>query len=654
MFKRLGDVIDKNKLFSMLYSGVEDTKNFNILYDLGIRDFLISFHYIQQKNLDINIYADRGIKFFIDSGAYTYMNNPDYNERTVEEWEEHIKFYLLWAKEHKDLIFALASFDLENLVGAEQVQKWNEKYFEPFMLETGIPVCFVWHNDNYYLTWEQYCQRYPYVGVSWGTDVYDDGSGGLKTGISMLRVAEKYGAVVHGMAMTRTSLLPKLPFYTVDSTTWMVGVQYGEVNYWTGKKMTRLKKDKWKGEMLETIVNELGRNKEFLLAEDSSEMIRVNVQAFIQAEKYIKEKMKNKMYWLKPTITKQSINDITFPTLSDIADNNFDWEYYADSFNVSKEDPQIAKDLIVDITCFLNWEDGDYIEFIEKTYDFDLIKDLHDTWVNKVVASNEERIEDLQNFFTECVEGKNEKLLHLGTNFDRVAKERDYYIEEETEELVDISDEELINSLGNALPPPSEESGAIEIDSLDDEIFSDKGLVAVRDSKGRFLKGQKKVKKPKNIYSEKYPKLVCNTCHASQNCPEFKEGYVCAFNKMFKRFDCRNTDDILEAMQGMVNLNMERMQRTAIFEMLDGGVADSTLTGMIDQNMRLLMNMKSVMENNQPLMSQTKTIHSDGSVSQTTTVNKPSILEGFFSSMKEDSKPKEDEVIEVDDFKEDK
>lgn len=632
-FTRLGDVIDKTKNFNMLYSGVEDDKNFNILYDLGIRDFLMSYHYLQTKNINTDMYTSKGIKFLIDSGAFTYMNDEKYNERTVEEWEAHIHRYLDWARNHREIIFAIASLDLEYLVGGDIVQEWNEKYFEPFMLETGIPVCFVWHSDGSKLTWEQYCQRYPYVGVSWSTD---DGSGGLKNGLKLLQTAEKYNTVVHGMAMTRTSLLTKLPFYTVDSTTWMVGVQYGEVNWWRGNKMSRLKKDKWKGEMLEEICSTLGRDRELLLAEDSSEMIKVNVQAFMLAEKFIQEKAKGKMYWLKPQLEAKSIEDVQFPPIEWLDSPDDTWVQYAKKFNISTDmkDPQQAIDLIIDATCILNWDNPYYKEFIDEVYTPELIKSLHDCWVNQVVASDVERVEDLVNFFKSCVEGKSDRLLLLGTNFDRIAKERDSYITEDTHENKELSREELIEEVKklNLLPPPNAEGVAPEIDSLDDEIFADNGLITVRDEKGKFLKGQKKVKKPKNIYSDKYPKLVCGTCYASQNCPEFKDGHVCAFNKMFKRFDSRSTEDILEAMQGMVNMNMERMQRVAIFEMLDGGMPDGNLTMMIDQNFRLLSQMSNVARQNEMIrQTQTRVVSSDGTVTETTSTQaKPGILEKMF------------------------
>ena len=51
---------------------------------------------------------------------------------------------------------------------------------------------------------------------------------------------------------------------------------YGEINFWTGQKMSRLKKDKWKGAMLSQVVSK-GFDEQKLLDEDKEEMIKVNV-----------------------------------------------------------------------------------------------------------------------------------------------------------------------------------------------------------------------------------------------------------------------------------------------------------------------------------------------------------------------------------------
>lgn len=654
-YNSLREVMDLNRPFGMMFSGVEDNNNFQILYDIGIRNFLISFHYVQKKHLSIQKYEEMGVKFFVDSGAFTFMSSIEHQDYTYEQWEKYIESYLRWVEKHKNIIFAFASLDLEYLVGGEKVQEWNEKYFEPFMLRTGIPVCFVYHDNATKLTWEQYCQRYPYVGISWGG--IDTQGNDLNYGIQKLKVAEKYGAVVHGMAMTHTALLTKLPFYTVDSTTWLVGLQYGEINFWTNNKMSRLKKDKWKGAMLPQIVAK-GFDEQKLLDEDKEEMIKVNVHAFIEAEKYVQEKLKSRMYWLRPDSierTEADLDSIKYPSPEwlDNAEHEEDWKDYAKSFNISTEDKNMSINCIIDLTIFMNWYNETYADIREDVYKPELIKELHDMWVNRIVSTDEERVEDLRDFYKECLLGKNDKLLVLGTNFDRIVKERESYISDEEYDTTDVSEMELNNVLSKYLPSPKEGSPAPEISDLDDEIFREEGIEPIRDANGKFLKGQKQVLKPKKMYSEKYPKTSCDSCMMAQKCPEYKAGYVCAYNKMFSRFDTRDMGDVIQAMQGITDFSLMRLQRGMMFEMMEGGLPDPNVTNMMNQSMTLLNQMQRMYETgSQEVIRQTKVMRADGTQEMTTQVSNPQqggILEKIFGNMGSDDakEKKEDDIVDL-------
>lgn len=654
--KDIRDIVDYTRPFNIFYSGVEDQFNFNILYDMGIRNFLMSYHYIQNKHLDTKMYQDKGVKFFIDSGAYTYQVDPKYADTTIEDWEKHIVRYLNWAKKHKDMIFAIANLDLENLYGPDQVKQWNEKYFEPFMLETGIPVCFIWHPINTELGWEKYCQRYPYVGMSWVSDEGTDLD--FNFGKNMLRVAEKYNTLVHGMGMTRTSLLTKLNFYTSDSTTWLVGLQYGEINYWNGQKMQRLKKDKWKGSYLDRICEMFHLDSDAMLNEDTEEMIKANVGAFIEAEKFIQSQAKSRYYWLKPKKKERnSIEGVDYPTVDWLRGNTeySDWEHYAEVLNISKElDSSAVINLIIDTTLFSNRWNEPYKSSFENTYTEEMIKEIHDEWINRLVPSTEDMVEDLVQFFTEVVLGTQDKLLMLGTNFDRIVKEREDkdYITDEEYDYVDASEMEIQNVVSKFLPPPKEGSPAPEIDDLDDEIFAEAGIIPIRDDKGRFLKGQKAVARPKKLYSKKYPKLACDTCFNAQKCPEYKAGYACAYNKMFDRFNTRDMGDIIQAMQGIVDFSLTRLQRGMLTETLEGGLPDPNVTGMMNQTMGYLAQLQKMYEfGSQEVLRQTKIMRADGSQEVTTQVSNPQqggILEKIFGGMSsEPEEPKTEEVTDV-------
>jgi len=650
------EIVDYNRPFNIFYSGVEDKTNFDILYDMGIRNFLMSYHYIQNKHLDTKAYESAGVKFFIDSGAYTYMSDMKYQDTSIEEWEKHIQRYLRWAKKHKDMIFAIANLDLENMLGVEIVREWNEKYFEPFMLETGIPVCFIWHPIDGDQGWERYCQRYPYVGMSW---VSDDGTDlDFNFGQSMLRVAEKYNSVVHGMGMTRTALLTKLSFYTSDSTTWLVGLQYGEINYWNGQKMQRLKKEKWKSSYLPVICDKFGLDPERLEQEDMEEMIRANVGAFIEAEAFIHQMAKSRFYWMKAKKKKRTgLDDVDFPSVEWLkGETSYDeWEHYAEELNISRElDQNAVINLIIDTTLFALMDTEPYTTSFNNTYTDDaVIKEIHDEWVNRIVSSVDDMILDLHRFFVDVVMGVEERLLHLGTNFDRTVKERDTYICDDEYEDEDVPDIEVQNVLSKYLPPPKEGSPAPEISDLDDEIFREQGIEPIRDANGRFLKGQRQVLKPKKLYSEKYPKMSCDRCVNAQVCPEYKPGFVCAFNKMFQRYNTRDMADIIQAMQGIVDLSMQRLQRSMMTEVLNGGMPDPNLSQMMNQSMNLLGQLQRMYEvGSQEVIRQTRVLRADGTQEMTTQVSNPQsggILAQIFGNLSStrEEVPDEDDVIEA-------
>ena len=659
-YNNLREVMDYNKPLTIFFSGVESEFYLDTLYDLGIRDFLMSYEYLKGKGFNtFKKYKD--IRLFIDSGAYTYQNDPKYEEYTEEQWVKQIQEYLEWAKKHKDNIFAIADLDLQYLsnVGYEKVYEWRKTYFEPFMLETGIPVCFIYHEDGLD-QWEYMCKRYPYVGLSLAIDKVENGSNQLR---EMFKIAEKHNALCQGMASTNTKLLTQYPFYTVDSTTWNAGLKYGEISVWTGTKMTRIKKNDFETKAFPLIQNYEGADFDFDLIreEDKIEMIRVNAYAFVLAEKFVRERLKSKMYWLKLRTTKQSIEDLPsdfFPTPNWFDGDLNGLKEYAQKMNINPE-YENAYGCIYDMTTFLNWDNDEYDsmrnEYLEN--DGAIITQLHDLYVNRIVPTMEEKVQDLIKFFTECLEGKNDKLLQLGTNFDRIVKDREDYITDEEYEIADVSEMDLQNTMLKYLPAPVEGSPAPEISDIDDEIFREEGIEPVRDAQGRFIKGQKQVLKPKKLYSNKYPKMACDSCINAQKCPEYKAGYACAYNKMFERFNTRDMGDIIQAMQGIVDFSMIRLQRGMLIETMNGGgLPDPNVTNMMNQTMGYLAQLQRMYETgSQEVIRQTKIMRADGTQEMTTQVSNPQrggILSQIFGDMganKEDDKDSDnkDDVIDV-------
>ena len=813
----LRSIVDIKRPFTIFFSGVENEGYLDTLYDMGIRNFLMSYEYLKGKGLK-QLKAHPDMHLFIDSGAYTYINDIKYHDISVEEWEDHIVKYLDWGRKHKDSIFAMADLDLQYLVGYEKVKEWREKYFEPFMLETGIPICFIYHEDGEYV-WEYMCKRYPYLGISMATD-----STGLNDLRGLFKTAEKYNTVVQGMGSTNTKHLTGLPFYTVDSsvdgdskvyidtkwglnqltiselfksfpasmvkqtspteyvidttetgmktltvddsmylvtkllkavvkhvvnkptvkitdvkgnavtcttdhsiitlkngvlvetkadelnvgdnlvtielgdfcyyaneteiesievindgseevevfdlsvekyerfiandvlvhnTTWNIGLKYGEMSIWRGTNMGRVKKADFETRAF-PCVRSYSRefNLDLIREEDNTTMIQVNAWAFIEAEKYIRDRLKASMYWLKTRASNNDLDNLPddffpSPELLRLNDQNTLKEY-ATKMNINP-DSDVTSARVLDMTTFLNWDDPDYEEFHEVYIGEDkLINQYHDFFINRIVQSEEEKLEDLIKFYKECLSGNNDRLLQEGTNFDRIVRDRDEYIEEEEYEEIDVGIEEINRLIPDIQLRLTTEESAPDIEELDKEIFSKTNVQVHRDEKGRILKGTSIRKLNKKMYSDKYPKYACDTCIMAQKCPEYQAGFVCAYNNMFKRFDSRNMSDLIEGMQGMVEFNLMRMQRAMMAEVMSGGVPDPMVTQFINQNMSLMNQLKGMYENaGSEVLRQTKVIRSDGSQETNTIVQNPQsggILEQLMANVRNKKKYDEDVV----------
>lgn len=97
LYTDLRQVMDYKRKLSIFYSGVEYESYLDILYSIGIKNFLMSYEYIKGKgHSQLKKYDDMSL--FIDSGAFTYINDPKYEDYTVEQWEKQIETYLSWAE----------------------------------------------------------------------------------------------------------------------------------------------------------------------------------------------------------------------------------------------------------------------------------------------------------------------------------------------------------------------------------------------------------------------------------------------------------------------------------------------------------------------------------------------------------------------------
>lgn len=177
---------------------------------------LESFFYMDdQKAKRIAKYKD----FLLDSGAFTFMQQQKKNKNTALNWETYLNAYIRFI--NKFNINNFFELDIDSLVGYEKVKELRQRLEN----ETGKKCIPVFHKSRGLDEWKKMCQEYDYVAI--GTiHEYNKRPDILA---ALLHIASYYNTKVHGLGFTRFELLKKLPFYSVDSTTWICGARYGFV-----------------------------------------------------------------------------------------------------------------------------------------------------------------------------------------------------------------------------------------------------------------------------------------------------------------------------------------------------------------------------------------------------------------------------------------
>ena len=188
----------------------------NLHYDLIDDCVLLESYFKKDKGLDRMIGTHRNISLFLDSGAYSAF---------TQNIEIDIDEYIQYIKDNKDCISQYAVLDV---IGDAQGTLENQLYMEERGL-SPIP-CFHYGDDEMYL--REYLKKNNYIALGgmvkrpknqleywldeiWGKYLTNaDGTAKLR---------------IHGFGMTSVSLMKRYPWYSVDSTSWVLTGRFGAV-----------------------------------------------------------------------------------------------------------------------------------------------------------------------------------------------------------------------------------------------------------------------------------------------------------------------------------------------------------------------------------------------------------------------------------------
>lgn len=184
-------------------------------YDLNEKRYILCSFIEGEKNCKLSLQLSGGIEnFLLDSGAFTFMNTKTgiKKDELQNYCEEYIKFI------NKYDIKYFFEMDVDAIFGIEYVE-YLRNLIEKKTNKKCIPV---WHANRGIEYWKKMCDNYDYIAI-----------GGLVTGktnlskqkIDLIRkltsYARKKNVKVHGLGFTTIRLLNSIPFYSVDSTSWI-------------------------------------------------------------------------------------------------------------------------------------------------------------------------------------------------------------------------------------------------------------------------------------------------------------------------------------------------------------------------------------------------------------------------------------------------
>jgi hypothetical protein len=199
-----------------------------------MRNAFYSYYYMKGKGEPKTLIEGRKHlkNIIIDSGAHTFFSerNDDTlsvsahkkKTKTKETPFEYFEEYKKWVVKWYDYFDYFVELDIGEIVGQEVVLKWREELKALKVYDKCITVYhpMVMSRQDYILMLED--SQSKYVALE-GVRPYRPDMNYNQ----LIKMCYDRGIKVHGFAMVKKNVMDKWPFYSVDSSSWKAGNQYG-------------------------------------------------------------------------------------------------------------------------------------------------------------------------------------------------------------------------------------------------------------------------------------------------------------------------------------------------------------------------------------------------------------------------------------------
>lgn len=156
--------------------------------------------------------------FMLDSGVFSFINSgKKFDDTYIHQYADYIR---------ENKIKAYVELDVDQIIGVKETRKLRDK------LErlVGYPSIPVWHTIRGKEAFLQDVKEYPRICLGYYL------TEGLSPALTekhtpwFIDTAHENNCKIHGLGFTKTTLLPKFHFDSVDSSTWTFGQRSGALS----------------------------------------------------------------------------------------------------------------------------------------------------------------------------------------------------------------------------------------------------------------------------------------------------------------------------------------------------------------------------------------------------------------------------------------
>ncbi|TWW09536.1 hypothetical protein E3A20_13330 [Planctomyces bekefii] len=192
---------------------------------------LDSYYYLQSNKYMIEkipLYKN----YLLDSGAFTFIMAKKNIKIDIDSYtDKYIDFII------ENKINNFFEMDVDKIFGYEKVKQLRNRIES----KTGKRVIPVFHKNRGIDDWNEMIKDYKYISI--GIAGKDVSWGDHKTFLKFVNNAKEQNCKVHGLGITGMKTLEKVPFYSVDSSSWTAGNRYKCIFKFDGNKIKTIKID---------------------------------------------------------------------------------------------------------------------------------------------------------------------------------------------------------------------------------------------------------------------------------------------------------------------------------------------------------------------------------------------------------------------------